>query len=55
MTGMKHILISHICSTDGSKSKEFIVDENLSQVCYTEKDESKSIIVDESSTEERES
>ena len=51
MTGNKHILISHVCSTDYSKSKEFLVKKKLSQVCSTDKDESKSIIIDESSTE----
>ena len=52
---MKHIPISHVCSTDDSKSKEFLADKNLSQVCSMENDESKRIIVDEISTEESES
>ena len=45
MTGMKQIPTSHVCSTDESKLKEFLVGENLSQIYYTDKDESKGIIV----------
>ena len=41
MTGSKNITILHVCSTDDSKSKEFLVDENLLQVCYTDDDKSK--------------
>ena len=41
MAGMKHVLITHVCSMDESKSEEFIVGRNLSQVCSTDKDESK--------------
>ena len=55
MTGMQQIPISHICSTDESKSKGFLTDEKLSQVCSTDEGESESVIVDESSTEESES
>ena len=55
MTGTKHIPISHICSTDESKSKGFLVGENLSQVCYTDEGKPESVIVDESYTEESES
>ena len=55
MTGTKNISISHVCSTDESKSEEFLVDKTLSQVFHTEKDKSKSVIVDEISTEEIES
>ena len=45
----------HVCSTDDSKLKEFLVDKTLSQSCSINKDESKSIIVNECSTEEDES
>ena len=55
MTGMDHIPMSNVCSTDQSKSEEFPVDETLPQVYSIDKDESKSIFVDESSTEESES
>ena len=51
----KHILISQVCYTGDSKSREFQVDENLSQVCSSDKDESKSIINNESYREESES
>ena len=37
MTGTKQIPISHFCSTDESKSTEFLADENLSQVYSTDK------------------
>ena len=30
ITGTKQITISHVCSTDESKSKEFLVEKNLS-------------------------
>ena len=43
---VKHIPISHICSTDNIKSRELLVNETLSQVCSTDKDKSKGIIVD---------
>ena len=39
-TGMQHIPISHVCSSDKSKSKGIIVDEKLSQVCFTDASES---------------
>ena len=52
MNGVRQILISHVCSMDGRKSNEFLVDEALLQVCSIEKDESKSIIADKSYTEE---
>ena len=55
MTGTKHIPISHVCSTDEIKPKEFLVERTLSQVYYTDKNESKGIIADEISTEESES
>ena len=55
MTGTKHVLILHVCYTDKSKSKDFLVDMTLSQVCSTDEYESKGIIVYESSTEESES
>ena len=49
ITGVKHIPILHVCSMDDKKSKEFLVDKNLSQVCSTDKGDSKIVIVDESS------
>ena len=52
---MKQILISYVCSTYKSKSKEFLVDKTLSRVCSKDEEKSKVIIVDESSTEESES
>ena len=55
MTGEKHTPISHVCYTEDSKSKEFLLDKTSSQVCSTSEDESKIIIVDECSTEESES
>ena len=54
MNVTKHIMISHVSSTDESKSKEFLVEKTLLQVCSMDKDESKGIIVDESSTEQSE-
>ena len=53
MTGTKQITIYHVCSTDESKSEEFLVGKTLSRVCSMDKDKSKIVIVDESSTEER--
>ena len=55
ITGTKQIPTSHVCSTDGSELKEFLVGETLSQIYSTDEDESKGIIVDGSSTEEDES
>ena len=55
MTGMKQIPTSHVCYTDKSELKEFLVDKMLSHICSTDEDESKAIIVDECSTEEDES
>ena len=52
LTATKQIPISHVCSTDESKLKEFLVDETLLQICSTDKDESKVIIVSKCSTEE---
>ena len=52
--GVKHIPILYVCSTDNNKSKEFLVDENLSQVYSTDEYESKSVIVDEISAEDSE-
>ena len=54
-TDSKHIMISHICYTEDSKSKYFLVEKNLSQVFYMGKDKSKIIIVNESSTEDSKS
>ena len=51
----KQIKISHICSADKSKSKEFLVDIILSQIFSMDKDESKVIIVNGNSTEKNES
>ena len=45
MTGVKHIPILHVRSTDDSESKEFIVDKRLSQVCSMYEYKSKIIIV----------
>ena len=42
----------HICSTDESELKEFLVNKNLSQKVSTDKGESKGIIVDECSTKD---
>ena len=36
MTDTQQIPISHVCSTDESKSKEFLVEKNLSQVYNTD-------------------
>ena len=55
MTGTKQIPTSHICSTDESKLKEFLVEETLSQICSTDEEKSKGIIVEKCSTEEDES
>ena len=55
MTGSQQILISQVCSTDDSESKDFLVVETLSQVCSTDEDESKTIIVNETFTEESKS
>ena len=38
MTGTKQIPTSHVFSTDESKLKEFLVDENLLQIYFTDKD-----------------
>ena len=54
MAGTKQIQILNVCSTDESKSEDFLVDKTLSQVSSMDKEESKIIIVDESSTEESE-
>ena len=52
MTATKQITILHVCSTEESELKEFLVNETLSQICSTDEDESKGIIVEECSTEE---
>ena len=52
---MKHIPVSHVCSTEESELKEFLVNETLSQICSTDEDESKGIIVDEYSPEDNKS
>ena len=51
----KKIPILHVCYTDKSKSKEFLVDIILSQIFSMDKDESKVIIVNGNSTEKNES
>ena len=43
MTGLKHIPILHVCSTDDNVSKEFLVDKNLLHVCFTDKGKSKAL------------
>ena len=40
ITDKKHIPTLHVCFTDKSELKEFLVGETLSQVCSMEKDES---------------
>ena len=54
MTDETQILTSHICSTDNSKSKDFLMDKTLSQVYPTDENKSKIIIVDENYIEESE-
>ena len=54
-TGMKHIPILHVCSTDKSELEDFLVGGNVLQVYSTDNDKSKGIIADESSMEERKS
>ena len=54
MTGTKQNPASHVCYTDESELKEFLVNETLLRIYYTDKDESKVIIVDKFSTEENE-
>ena len=53
-TGTKQIPTSHVCSTDESKLKEFLVGNTLLQICSNDGDESKGIIVDKCSKEEDE-
>ena len=52
MIAMKQILMLHVCSTDKSELKEFLVDEALSQIFSTDEDELKGTIIDECYTEE---
>ena len=54
-TGTQHIPILHVFSTNGSESKDFLVDETLSQVYSTDKEKSENIIANGSSTEVSES
>ena len=49
MTGMQQIPISHIFSSDESKSKGIVADKNLLQVCYTYGCKSERFIANESS------
>ena len=53
MNSTQQIPISHVCSADESKSKEFLTEKTLSQVYSTDEGKLESIIVDESSTEKR--
>ena len=55
MNATKQILTLHICSTDESKLKEFLVGETLSQICSTDEKKLKDIIVEKCSMEEDES
>ena len=55
MTGMKQIIISHVCYLDRRKPKVILFDEHLSQVCSRDGGKSKSNIDDGSSTDENES
>ena len=48
----QQITTSHICSTDKSELKEFLVDKTLSQIYSTDEDKSKGIIIDKCFTEE---
>ena len=52
MTSTQRITISHVCSSNDSKTKGIITDENLSQVYSTEKSESEGVFVNESYTED---
>ena len=47
---LKKIPTLHVCSTEESGLKEFLVDENLLQIYYMDEDKSKGIIIDECST-----
>ena len=38
MSGTKHIPTSHVCSTDKSELKEFLVDKKLLHICSTDED-----------------
>ena len=55
INGTQKILISHVCSTEKSKSNEFFLDKKISQVCSTDKGGSEIIIIDESTMKESES
>ena len=55
MTGTQHILILHVCSTEDSKSKEFLLDGNLSHVYSIDEGKPESVIVNKSSTVGRKS
>ena len=50
VTDEKQTLILHVCSMDDIKSKEFLVDKQLSRVYSTDYGKLESIIADESST-----
>ena len=45
-------LYLHVCSTDKSELKKFLVNETLSQSCSTDEEEPKGIIVHEYSTDD---
>ena len=55
VTATKQIPTLHVCSTEESKLKEFLVDENLLHICSTEEEEPKDIIFNKCSAEEDES
>ena len=40
ITYMQHILISHVCDSNKTESKENLAGENLLQVCSTDKSDS---------------
>ena len=55
MTITQQILISQVCVSDESESKEILANKNLLQVGSTDEGKPEGDIVDESSTEESES
>ena len=48
---MQNISNLNVCSTENSKSKGIIADENSSQVCFTDEREPEIVITKKSSTE----
>ena len=55
MTGRQQITILHVCSTDESKSKEFLADKQLLQVYSMDDGKPESVISNKSSTEDSKS